>query len=58
MGAAVTRNTRKISLQNGLLYVAVESAALRYELRLGEAQICEKLNALLGGSYVKQIKIQ
>lgn len=57
MGVAVARNTRKISLTDGLLQVVVDSAALRYELKLGEVQICEKLNEVLGGPHIKAIKI-
>lgn len=57
MGAAVARNTRKISLNDGLLQLVVDSAALRYELKLAETQLCEKLNEALGGTYVRSIKI-
>lgn len=57
MGGAVARNTRKISLNDGLLQVSVDSAALRYELKLAESQLCDKLNEALGGLYIKQIKI-
>lgn len=57
MGAAVARNTRKIILKDGCLHVMVESSALRYELKMGEFQLCEKLNSLLGGPFVKQIKV-
>ncbi len=57
MGTSVARNTRKISLNEGLLQISVDSAALRYELKLAESQLCDKLNEALGGDYIKQIKV-
>lgn len=54
----VARATRSINIQNGVLLVRMDNAALRFELSIIRADIIKRLNEELGNNVVKDIVIQ
>ena len=54
----VTKATRSINIQNGVLLVRMDNAALRFELSIIRADIIKRLNEELGNNVVKDIVIQ
>lgn len=57
MGKTIAGYTREIRLQNNILYVTIESAALRSELHYGREKIRIMLNEEIGEEFLKEVII-
>jgi predicted nucleic acid-binding Zn ribbon protein len=57
MGSVIAKYTLNVRMQNGVLYVKVQSAALKQELSYQRTQIAEKLNAECGSEIVREVVI-
>lgn len=55
MGTYINSNTDKLSIRQGVLYVKVYNASLRFELNASRSLIVQKLNDAVGGEVVKSI---
>lgn len=58
MGPAVARRTQSIKIQNGVLIVKIESAALRQELSYGKEKIVQQINQKLGVRIIKSVELR
>lgn len=54
-GPLVSRYTKNLFIRNGILYVTVESAALRNELNMLRSKIIEALNKKAGKEIILKI---
>ncbi len=57
LGNIVSHYTGKMEVKNGVLYVHIQSAALRSELFLGRQKLVEKLNAEVGAEVLTDIRL-
>jgi predicted nucleic acid-binding Zn ribbon protein len=57
MGSVIAKYTLSVRMQNGVLYVKVQSAALKQELSYQRTQIAEKLNSECGSEIVREVVI-
>lgn len=57
LGSMVQRYTRKVEINDGVLYAYITSAALRQELFLCRFQLVEKLNNEVGAEIIKDIRL-
>jgi len=55
MGEYIAKNTGKVSIKQGVLYVKVLNAALRFELNASRSLIMQKLNDAAGSEVVKSV---
>jgi hypothetical protein len=55
MGDYIANNTSSVSIKQGVLYVKVLNASLRFELNTSRSLIIKKLNDAVGGEVVKSI---
>ena len=55
MGDYITNNTSSVSIKQGVLYVKVLNASLRFELNTSRSLILKKVNDAVGGEVVKSI---
>jgi len=55
VGEFIAKQTTKVSAKNGVLYVTIPNAALRFEILGSRSQIMAKLNEALGGEVIKGI---
>lgn len=58
LGEAITRETDRISLQNGCLYVSLKSPSLRTEIMMRRTVIAQALNEKLGQDVIKSVFIR
>jgi len=58
VGEFVALQTAKISVQQGVLYVIIPNAALRFEVMNSRSQIIAKINNKLGGEVIKGIIVK
>lgn len=58
MGPAVARRTQSIKIQNGVLIVKIESAALRQELSYSKDKIMTTINKELGLRIIKSVELR
>lgn len=58
MGAAIAKYTRKIHIENRVLYVELNSAALRQELSYGRSKMVKLLNEEAGGSVIDDVVLR
>ncbi|MCL1850555.1 MAG: DUF721 domain-containing protein [Bacteroidetes bacterium] len=58
VGEFVAQQTTKISAKQGILYVTIPNAALRFEVMSSRSQIVFKINEALGGEVIKGIIIK
>lgn len=58
MGSAVTKRTSAISIHGDELLLRITSAPLKMELEYQKDKILTEMNRLLGGNYIKTIRIQ
>ena len=58
MGPAIAKYTRKIHIDNRVLYVELNSAALRQELSYGRSKMVKMLNEEAGGSVIDDIVLR
>ena len=58
VGEFVAKQTTKISAKQGVLYVTVPNAALRFELMGSRSQIIANINEALGGEVIKGVIIK
>jgi hypothetical protein len=58
VGEFVARETKKITAKQGVLYVTIPNAALRFEVINSRSQIVAKINEALGGEVIKGIIIK
>jgi predicted nucleic acid-binding Zn ribbon protein len=57
-GEMVARNTREIYVRNGVLYVKVDSSALRNELLYARSKLITALNKKAGTNAISEIVIR
>lgn len=57
-GELIKKMTMKIYLKGGVLYVHVNSPALKSELMMVRTSLCDRLNERLGGKMVKAVYIK
>lgn len=57
MGQVIAKYTLSVRMQNAVLYVRVQSAALKQELTYRRSEIAEKLNSECGGEIVREVVI-
>ena len=58
VGDFIAKQTTKIAAKQGVLYVTIPNAALRFEVLNSRSQIMTKINQALGGEVVKGIIIK
>ncbi len=58
VGTVIAKNTNKIQLKGGTLYIYVESAPLKNELNFHRSVILQKINAYFEKQIVKEINIK
>ena len=56
-GKYLSKHTRKVRFNNGILTISIDSAAIRNELMYAREDIKQKINNSLGDNIVKEIKI-
>lgn len=57
MGDIVTRLTRSVEVKNGVLYVRVNSAALKAQLFENRFELVRKLNEAVGAEVIRDCRI-
>jgi len=57
MGEVVTRLTRSVEVREGVLYVRVNSAALKTQLFENRFELVRKLNEAVGAKAIKDCRI-
>jgi predicted nucleic acid-binding Zn ribbon protein len=57
MGPLITKYTTKVKMEGGVLYVYVNSAALKQELSYRKTEIAAMLNKECGGEIVREVVI-
>ncbi len=55
MGPAVANRTREIRIQNGILYLTIDSAVMRDELQHGKQIIIHRVNEKAGKELIRDI---
>ena len=58
VGEFIANQTTKISVKQGILYVTIPNAALRFEVLSNRSQIVNKINEKLGGEVIKGIIVK
>ena len=58
MGISITRNTKDLYFKEGILYVYLNSAALKQELFMARGKICKLLNEKIGSELITEIIIR
>jgi len=58
VGDFIAKQTTKITAKQGVLYVTIPNAALRFEVLNSRNQIMTKINQTLGGEVIKGIIIK
>ena len=58
VGGFIAKQTAKISAKQGVLYVTIPNAALRFEVLSSRSQIVAKINETLGCEVIKGIIIK
>jgi len=58
VGEFISNQTTKITVKQGVLYVTIPNAALRFEVMGSRSQIISKINEALGGEVIKGIIIK
>jgi hypothetical protein len=58
MGTSINKYTKSIFLRNGILYLVIESAPLKHELKMGKHKLMNLLNEELGEIIIKDINIK
>jgi len=56
VGKEISRHTEPFRVQDGIIYVRVDSDAWRNELQYFKSEILEKLNTCLGKPVIQEIK--
>ncbi len=57
MGAPVARNTEKVWVEKGVLYVKVSHPTWRQELNLQRQKIAERMNEAMGKPLVREVRV-
>lgn len=57
MGETVAKLTRSVEVKNGMLYVKVNSAALKTQLFENRFELVRKLNEAVGAEIIKDCRI-
>jgi predicted nucleic acid-binding Zn ribbon protein len=57
MGKTIAGYTRELRVQNNVLYISIESAALRSELHYGREKILKMMNEEIGEDFLKEVII-
>ena len=57
MGPVIKGYTRKIRLDNQILFLTIDSASLKSELTIMKESIRTRLNERLGEEFIKEVKI-
>ena len=58
VGEFIAKHTQKVTAKQGVLYVTIPNAALRFEVLNSRTQIITKINEALGGEVIKGIIIK
>jgi predicted nucleic acid-binding Zn ribbon protein len=58
VGEFIARETTKITAKQGVLYVTIPNAALRFEIFNNRNQIVTKINEALGGEVIKGVIVK
>lgn len=58
MGAVIVKYTKKIHIENRVLYVELTSAALREELSYGKSKMMKLLNEEAGGNVIDDVVLR
>lgn len=58
MGPAIAKYTRKIYIDNRILYVELNSAALRQELSYGRSKMVQMLNDAAGSTVIDDVVLR
>jgi len=58
VGDFIAKQTTKITAKQGVIYVTIPNAALRFEVLNSRNQIITKINQTLGGEVIKGIIIK
>lgn len=58
MGAPIARRTTYLHMQGKVLFITLESSALRHELSLAKSKLIEKLNSFANQPLVEDIVFQ
>lgn len=57
MGTMITKMTRSVEVKDGMLYVRVNSAALKAQLFENRFELVSKLNEAVGANVIKDCRI-
>ncbi|MCX6272272.1 MAG: DUF721 domain-containing protein [Bacteroidetes bacterium] len=55
VGSLITKHTKSLKIRNGILFVELDSAALRNELTYARTKLMAKLNEEVGAEVIKDI---
>jgi predicted nucleic acid-binding Zn ribbon protein len=58
MGQAIAKYTRNLRIENRVLYVEINSAALRQELSYGRAKMVQLLNEAAGANVIDDVVLR
>ena len=58
VGEVITRETDRISMQNGCLYISLKSPSLRTEIMMRRSAIARVLNEKLGEDIIKSVFVR
>lgn len=57
MGPTISRYTKDITVENGVLHLRVTNAALRQQLFEQRFELVSKLNAAVGGEALRDVRL-
>ncbi len=58
MGSQIARQTTRIWVRDGVLYVNLTSSSLKQELFYAREKICAHINSALGEAYIKEVVLR
>lgn len=58
MQGVIAKNTNKIILRDGILYVAIQSSVVKQELFMAREKICQIINDRMGEKIIKDVIIR
>jgi len=58
VGEFIAKQTTKISAKQGVIYVSIPNAALRFEVFNSRSEIITRINHKLGGEFIKGIVVK
>lgn len=57
MGESIANRTKRLRLKEGILYIHLNSSALREELSYGREKIRQRMNGFLGRDLIDEVRL-